>query len=99
MQKELVDYKEQLEAAKNEVKVQQGKNDDLRTKNWKAMEALSNMERLYQKNAKSNNSKKPPGQTKANSSGFNQNAGNQKKNKTGRNNKNQTDAEQTTKTF
>ena len=104
MQKELEDYKEQLEAAKNEIKVQQGKNDDLRSKNWKAMEALSNMERMYQKNAKTNNTKKQSNQPKTinNNNGANPNSNpSSRKNRNGRKNSNQNhDAvEQAQKTF
>ena len=104
MQKELEDYKEQLEAAKNEIKVQQGKNDDLRSKNWKAMEALSNMERMYQKNAKTNNTKKQSNQPKTtnNNHGANQNSNlSSRKNRNGRKNSSQNhDAvEQAQKTF
>ena len=99
MQKELEDYKEQLEAAKNEVKVQQGKNDDLRSKNWKAMEALGNLERLYQKNTKGQNSRKP--QNKGNNNN-NSSSGpqpqNPKKNKSGKG-RNQNEAEEAQKTF
>ena len=70
MEEEIQHYKNQLQIANNELKTQRGKNDDLRSKNWKAMEALSNSERMYQKTQKSQaNSKKQstPAQSRLNS--------------------------------
>ena len=52
MRQEIDQYKDQFHKVSRELKIQEGKNADLRSKNWKAMEALNNVERLYQKSLK-----------------------------------------------
>ena len=52
MRQEIDQYKDQFHKISRELKIQEGKNADLRSKNWKAMEALNNVERLYQKSLK-----------------------------------------------
>ncbi|XP_059095012.1 ribosome-binding protein 1-like isoform X2 [Tigriopus californicus] len=50
---EISAYKKQLQDIQSELETQKAKNDELRTKNWKVMEALSATESLYQKLLKS----------------------------------------------
>ena len=56
MRQEMEQYKDQFHKVSRELKIQENKNADLRSKNWKAMEALNNVERLYQKVLKSESS-------------------------------------------
>ena len=56
MRQEMEQYKDQFHKVSRELRIQENKNADLRSKNWKAMEALNNTERLYQKVLKSQGS-------------------------------------------
>ena len=58
MRQEIDQYKDQFHKVSRELKIQEGKNADLRSKNWKAMEALNNVERLYQKSLKTQATRK-----------------------------------------
>jgi uncharacterized protein YdiU (UPF0061 family) len=69
MTEEIEDYKNQLQSVSNELKTQKDKNDALRSKNWKAMDALNNVEQSYQKLLRAQtNSKQESTSTKTNSS-------------------------------
>jgi len=55
------DYKSQVSKLESDLEDQRAKNNELRSKNWKTVEALNSVEQNYQKLLKSNQNQKPAG--------------------------------------
>merc|ERR1712029_661743 len=54
-------YKTQVSKLEADLEDQRAKNNELRSKNWKTVEALNSVEQNYQKLLKSNQNQKPAG--------------------------------------